>query len=249
MVRSLLRRWWLKLLSVITLLGLIVLIGGWFGYRALTGYSDSNEHIYRWLTQPQIRAQLKTTRQQCDDAPFILPSEGFIGLLWNDPDAPYNLLRPHTGIDIFGDGQEGTIPVYAVYDGYLTRLPDWFSTVIIAHDDPLHPGEKVWSYYTHLASGDASTSFIVDDFPAGTSGKWVEQGTLLGYQGKYNGGKFPIALHVHLSIVKSDGNGNFTNEADLSNTLDPSPYFGLMLNQRGFPTRPIRCAYNTSSNS
>lgn len=204
--------------------------------------SDSNDTIYRWFNQPASRPELIThNAAPCPGAPFLLPSSGFIGLLWADPAAPYNILRRHTGIDIFGDGAPGEVPVVAVYDGYLTRLDDWVSTVIIRHDDPLNPGQTIWTYYTHMANRDGTVSYIADDFPPGAQDVFVKQGTLLGYQGEYNGRGVPIGLHVHLSIVETGDDGTFKNEAVLSNTLDPSPYFGLPLRFYDRPARPVRC--------
>jgi peptidoglycan LD-endopeptidase LytH len=206
--------------------------------------SESNTYIGQWLTDASSRPSLKTDQGDlCDDAPFILPSAGFIGLLWRDSASPYSSAKRHTGIDIFGDGAVGTVPVYAVYDGYLTRQEDWKSTVIIRHDDPLQPGRTIWTYYTHMANRAGTVDFIENDFPKGTYGKFVKQGTLLGYQGEYAGtvpGSW-IAMHVHLSIVR-DGPEGFLNEASLSNTIDPSPYFDLTLNIDQQPDRPIRCA-------
>jgi len=74
-------------------------------------------------------------------------------------------------------------------------------------------------------------SFISDQFPPSTSEAYVEAGTLLGYQGDYSGDPGnPVGVHLHISIVKDDGFGNFLNELDINNTYDPSPYFGLPLN-------------------
>lgn len=232
---------WVKALLLIGLC-----MGGAAGaYGLLWLYSEmqssSNHFIREWLTKPDDRAELHTSRRPCGDAPFLLPSEGLVGLLWRDPAAPYNVLRRHSGIDIFGDGEDGTVPVFAVYDGLLTRLPDWLSSVIIQHQDPLNPGQYIWTYYTHMASRDGETSYISAEFPPGTAAKPVQQGTLLGYQGSYSGAGVAVAMHVHLSIVKSDENGSFLNEAVLENTLDPSPYFGLPLNIDSQPSFPIRC--------
>lgn len=226
--------------------GLMVIGALGVGFLGLMFYSNtrsnSNAVIHRWFDDPASRPELTTPRQACPGAPFILPSSGLVGLLWGDPAAPYNVFNRHTGLDIFGDGEPGTVPVYAVYDGYLTRQADWISTVIIAHDDPLNPGRRIWSYYTHMASKDGSQSFIVDAFPPGTDGVFVKQGTLLGYQGEYAGNvPYGIGMHVHMSLVKSEADGSFKNEAVFSNTLDPSPYFGMQLDSRELPTRPIRC--------
>jgi murein DD-endopeptidase MepM/ murein hydrolase activator NlpD len=55
--------------------------------------------------------------------------------------------------------------------------------------------------------------------------------TSTGYMGNYSGTPGnPTGVHLHLSIVKDDGNGNYTNETEINNTLDPSPYLGLNLN-------------------
>ncbi len=204
--------------------------------------SNSPAYIQRWFTDQNSHKTLSTIQNEpCPNAPFLLPSQGLIGLLWNDPAGPYNIFRRHSGIDIFGDGDSGTVPVYAAYDGYLTRKPNWVSAVIIQHDDPLHQGRKIWTYYAHMASKDGK-SYIVEDFPMGTQGVFVQQGTLLGYQGEYNGNSLrPIGMHLHFSIVKSEADGSFKNETIVGNTLDPSPYFGMPLNIAQKPSRPIGC--------
>jgi hypothetical protein len=211
-------------------------------WRGQDGDDSSNTLIWEFLTDPTSRAGLITAGgQTCGTAPFILPSTGYIGLLWGDPAAPYTSARRHTGIDIFGDGVAGTIPIYAVYEGWLYRRADWKSTVAIRHEDPLQAGRTIWTYYTHMATRDGTQDFIAADFPRGTSAKFVAQGTFLGYQGEYAGTGTPIALHVHMSIVRSDDNDWFLNELVQANTLDPSPYFGLPLNHAAQPPRPIRC--------
>ena len=61
----------------------------------------------------------------------------------------------HQGIDIFAGTDVGITPVYAAYDGYLTRQSDWKSTVIIRiPSDPLEPGRQIWTYYTHMADAE-----------------------------------------------------------------------------------------------
>ena len=235
-----LRRLFIGMSLLVVLLGLAgVLVYRW--YRG-GGESESNTIIYNWLVNPASREDsVNIALTQCHDAPFILPSSGLIGLLWADPAAPYTPIRRHTGIDIFGDGAPNTVPIYAVYDGYLTRLDDWRSTVIIRHDDPLQAGRTIWTYYTHMANRNGDISFIADTFPAGTTDVFVEQGTLLGYQGEFAGNAPPVAMHLHFSIVTSDVDGRFLNEALLGNTLDPSPYFGMNLNVDRDTIRPIPC--------
>jgi murein DD-endopeptidase MepM/ murein hydrolase activator NlpD len=235
--------WWGKGIVGVATVGLT--LGG--GYIALAVYSqtqsNSVSYIRRWFDDPSSRADLITpyTGQTCGNAPFMLPTGGFIGLLWNDPGGPYNILRRHSGLDIFGDGRSGEIPVHAAYDGFLTRLDNWVSAVIIRHDDPLQAGRTIWTYYTHMASRDGE-SYIADRFPQGVADVPVKQGELIGYQGEYNGDSLrTVGLHLHFSIVLSDSDGSFKNESDAGNTLDPSPYLGLTVNIEDEPDRPIRC--------
>jgi hypothetical protein len=175
---------------------------------------------------------------QCQAVPFISPTTGWIGILYGDS---ILATRQHSGLDIFGPEGNGVTPVYAVYDGYLTRLPEWTSAVIIRHpQDPLVPDRQIWTYYTHMA-GENGNSYIVDQIPPGTFELPVKQGTLLGYQGDYNGGSLRrIATHLHFSLVLDDGNGQFLNETNIANTIDPSPYLGMRLNA-GCADRPPVC--------
>jgi murein DD-endopeptidase MepM/ murein hydrolase activator NlpD len=166
--------------------------------------------------------------QACADAPWVLPTSGILGVLWGDTRVPpYGPGHPHTGLDIFGQGAEEIVPVYAVADGHLTRLRGWKSAVIIRHEDPLRPGETVWTYYSHMASAGGA-SYIVDEFPAGTSGVPVQAGQLIGYQGVWSGHPLkPGWMHLHFSVVRSAPDGSFLNEMVPGNTLDPSPYLGI----------------------
>lgn len=177
-------------------------------------------------------------QQQCPDAPFILPTEGWIGVMHGD-----SILgtRQHSGLDIFTLQGNGVTPVYAAYDGFLTRLDNWTSAVIIRHpDDPLQSGRQIWTYYTHMADV-AGNTYILPEIPPGTRELPVKQGTLLGYQGDYNGNSpRQISTHLHFSIVKDNGQGQFLNETDLANTLDPSPYLGMRLNSQ-CADRPPTC--------
>jgi peptidoglycan LD-endopeptidase LytH len=171
-----------------------------------------------------------TAGERCGEAPFVYPSSGFIGFLWDDSFRPGHR---HQGIDIFGGDEVNQTPVVAAYSGYLTRLPEWKSTVIIRiPEDPLNPGRQIWSYYTHMADKDGN-AFIVDDFPSGTYEKYVEAGDILGYQGNYSGDPLkPTGVHLHFSIVMDDGQGRYKNELEIENTVDPSPYLGLQLNAK-----------------
>lgn len=182
-----------------------------------------------WIRNPASRPDWKLSAgSQCGSAPFIFPTDGFIGFLWGDSFRPGHT---HQGIDIFAGTDVGITRVISAYPGYLTRLPDWKSTVIVrVPSDPLNPGTQIWLYYTHMAD-QLGNSYISEEFPAGTFEQPVEAGTFLGYQGDYSGDpNNPTGIHLHFSIVGDDGNGQFKNELEIENTLDPSPYLGLPLN-------------------
>lgn len=232
------RKRWLRI-------GMIALVGAATAYAGFTLYSwtrsNSTPVIARWFTSPEARPPLVTARTEpCPGAPFLLPSAGLIGLLYADPAGPYNVVNRHTGVDIFADGQPGEVPVVAAYDGYLTRLPNWRSSVIIRHNDPLQPGRTIWTYYTHMADVTGARSFVHPAYPPGTLEIPVEQGQVIGYQGDF-GGNRRVGLHLHFSIVHSAADGSFLNETVLRNTLDPSPYLGMTVRASATPPRPIGC--------
>ncbi|NOY97731.1 MAG: M23 family metallopeptidase [Chloroflexi bacterium] len=205
--------------------------GGYLVYRAMQPRTSRTISVLKWLRNPQAHADwAMQAGTRCNEAPFIFPTDGFVGYLWDDSFRPGHR---HQGIDIFGGNAPGETPVVAAYGGYLTRLPEWKSSVIVRiPDDPLRPGRQIWLYYTHMADQNGA-SYIAPEFPPGTYNTSVAAGTLLGYQGNYSGDPFnPVGVHLHFSIVLDDGNGSFRNELEIHNTLDPSPYLGLPLNAR-----------------
>ncbi|MBN1535661.1 MAG: hypothetical protein JW908_02930 [Anaerolineales bacterium] len=208
-----------------------VLVSGYFLYRKFATDSRRSVRVLAWLRNPEAHTDWAVrVGQRCGDAPFILPTDGFVGYLWDDS---FRVNHRHQGIDIFGGKAPGITEVRTAYAGYLTRLPDWKSSLIIRiPQDPLYPAQQIWTYYTHLADSNGN-SFIISDFPPGSSEIYVEAGTLLGYQGNYSGAPGnPTGVHLHFSIVLDDPSnpGHFLNELEIKNTLDPSPYFGLPLN-------------------
>jgi murein DD-endopeptidase MepM/ murein hydrolase activator NlpD len=191
--------------------------------------SARTAQVFDWFRDPSSRPELMMTAgTRCGDAPFIFPTDGLIGFIWDDSFRPGHR---HTGIDIFAGTEVGVTPIVAAYSGYLTRQSDWKSTVIIrVPNDPLEPGRQIWVYYTHMADAQGNP-LISSEFPAGTAEVYVEAGTFLGYQGNYSGDPSnPVGVHLHISVVKDNGLGNFKNELEIKNTYDPSSYFGLPLN-------------------
>jgi murein DD-endopeptidase MepM/ murein hydrolase activator NlpD len=187
--------------------------------------------VVEWIRNPEAHPDWAVAEKaRCGEAPFIQPTSGYIGFLWGDSFRPGH---HHQGIDTFGGEPAGMTPVVAAYDGYLTRQPDWKSSVIIRiPQDPLMPSRQIWTYYTHLADREGK-SFISSRFPPGSSEIFVPAGTLLGYQGDYSGNPGnPVGVHLHFSIVRDDGNGHYLNELEKDNTLDPSPYFNINLNAK-----------------
>ena len=227
------------------ILVLIILAGtlagaGIYVFRSLRTSASRSLNVREWLrnssAHPEWAMQAGTL---CGDAPFLFPTNVMVGFLWDDSFRPGHR---HQGIDIFAGTGVDVTPVIAAYPGYLTRLPEWKSSVIVrVPDDPLHPGQQIWVYYTHLAD-QAGNSFISPEFPAGTSEKYIEAGTLLGRQGNFSGDpNNPVGVHLHFSIVKDDGWGSFLNELEIRNTFDPSPYLGLELNAKLFDGGIITC--------
>ncbi len=195
--------------------------------------------IGEWFAAQQVHADWQIAgNQRCGDAPMLMPTTGFIGVGWRDGAPP---VYQHTGFDIFSpDSADNITPIYAAYDGYLTREAHWRSAVIIRHpNDPvlteLTGGEQIWTYYTHMAAKDGEESFISVEFPRGTREKFVEAGTLLGYQGSWSGDpNRNMGRHLHFSITRSKADGSYTNETQIENTLDPTPFLGLTMTEDGF---------------
>ena len=221
------KRWliWALVILIGVISGLFIL------YKVFFSSTDRTRKVIAFIRKPETHENLVLPAlSRCGDAPFVLPTRGMIGFIWGDSFRPGHR---HQGLDIFSGTDVGQTPVFAAYDGYLSRSADWKSTVIIRiPSDPLNPDRQIWTYYTHMADPEGQ-SLIASDFPAGTSEVFVSAGTLLGYQGNYSGTEGnPTGIHLHFSIIKDNGEGQYLNELEISNTLDPSPYFGMALNAR-----------------
>jgi hypothetical protein len=214
---------------------------GFYIYRTMRPTTGRSSRVIEWIRHPEDHPDWSVQRGTlcAPDAPFVMPTDGLVGYLWDDS---FKVGHRHTGLDIFGGTDVGLTPVVAAYPGYLTRDPAWKSAVILrVPSDPLEPSRQIWLYYTHMADPNGN-SFISSDFPAGTSEKYIEAGTFLGYQGNYTGDAAnPSGVHLHFSIVLSDDEGKFKNELKIQNTLDPSPYFGIPLNGKTAPDGVVLC--------
>ncbi|MGB0387542.1 MAG: M23 family metallopeptidase [Ardenticatenaceae bacterium] len=225
------------LLSVV-LLGLVMALAFWY-IRPLRMKRISG--IREWFRDPTAHQAWQVhIGERCGEAPMIIPTTGYIGVGWGDGFSPF---YQHTGYDIFSpDGADNVTPIVAAYDGYLTREANWRSAVIIRHPDfptpvdgvDLVDGEQIWTYYTHMASTDGETSYVAAEFPQGTREKFVEAGTILGYQGTWSGNPTsPTGLHLHFSVVTSTPDGAYANETTIRNTYDPALFLGLEADEDG----------------
>jgi murein DD-endopeptidase MepM/ murein hydrolase activator NlpD len=225
------------LLSIIA----VILVAAWWLAPTVVTWAARLPRLRAFFDDPAAHAEWTLTAgQRCGDAPFMWPTTGYLGFGYGDS---WSLGHRHTGFDIFGPAGLNETPVYAAYPGHLTRKPDWKSTVIIRiPHDPLDPARQIWTYYTHMA-GPNGDSYIAPEFPPGTEEVFVEAGTLLGYQGNFSGeAGNPVGIHLHFSIVKDDGAGQFRNESRLENTLDPSPYLGVRAGVFDDWSQPVMCA-------
>lgn len=217
------------------LVGLVIFM---FNYSQAAPTAQRGQTVWAYLSNPASNQEyVIQAGSRCGQAPFLFPTSGMVGYLWDDSFRPGHR---HQGIDIFAGTEVGITPVISAYPGYLTRLPEWKSSVIVrVPSDPLNPGRQIWLYYTHMADS-AGNSFVSLDFPPGMEEQYVEAGTLLGYQGNYSGDpNNPVGVHLHFSVARDDGSGRWLNELDIRNTYDPSPYLGLQLNGNNTDQIPV----------
>lgn len=232
-----------KTLILVIVMGVVVGLGIYL-YQMFQAAGERRQFVRAFLGDSLADSQyVIQAGTRCGNAPFLFPTTGMVGFLWDDS---FRFGHRHQGIDIFAGTAIDVTPVVAAYPGFLTRLPEWRSAVIVrVPSDPLEPGRQIWVYYTHMAD-PSGNSFISSDFPPGTYEKPVEAGTFLGYQGDYSGDpNNPVGVHLHVSIVK-DKDGQFMNELDINNTYDPSPYFGLALNAKTNPGQIPVCTSGTN---
>ncbi|MFP4393962.1 MAG: ArnT family glycosyltransferase [Anaerolineales bacterium] len=186
----------------------------------------ANTHVHR----PRVETRAGEPRapvDRCPGAPWRLPSDGALGVRWDG-----------ATLRIYGRGNVGTAPVVAVADGHLFRPAGagWEGAVAILHDDPLHPGTRVWSIYGDLRSADGA-DLVAAAFPPGSAGIPVQRGDLLGYQGQWQEDAPAAAwMHVRFAVLPA---GALTETLDpeeitppplaSAQALSPAPYLGLQL--------------------
>ncbi|MEA3307980.1 MAG: glycosyltransferase family 39 protein [Chloroflexota bacterium] len=170
---------------------------------------------------------------RCPSAPWRLPTRSDRGMWWFS-----------RGLGFMATGEPGTVPVYAVAEGWLTRRSYWNDTVAIQHIDPLHPGEKIWTVYQGMSDRQDEESFISSSFPPGSVDVPVEAGELLGYQGRWQAQNIWAYLFFVITPAREDGSFpaalvDLANETDTplpreledQGWLDPAPYLKLLHSQ------------------
>jgi hypothetical protein len=181
-----------------------------------------------------FQREASTSLAICPGAVWQLPSDNTLGVQWRN-----------NGLDFLGQGNEGKVPVYAVADGLLTRPTDWVDAVAILHEDPLHPTEKIWSYYSGMAAASGIDSYVAQDFPLGATRIPVKAGQLLGYQGTWSGKPFwPRWMHMHFAVVRVESQDDFPSGLTLEDMLDPAPYLNVELKPETDTenSQPLKCS-------
>lgn len=187
----------------------------------------ADTHVYR----PRVDTRDSTPRapvERCPGAPWRLPGDSTLGVRWDG-----------ATLTFYGRGPAGVAPVVAVADGRLFRPAGtaWKGVVAILHDDPLHPGARVWSIYDHLRSADGEHVLVSDAFPPGSAGLPVQRGDLLGYQGQWQADA-PGAAWMHVRFAVLPANAPTATMAleeivppplDATQPLSPAPYLGVQL--------------------
>jgi hypothetical protein len=176
--------------------------------------------------------------EACAGAPWRLPASAERGL---DP----GLEPMEDGLVFLGGGIEGVLPVVAVADGLLTRQEEWAGVVVIEHDDPLHPGEKVWTAYTDMSSSNWTSQYIAPEFPPGSQGVPVTAGQVIGYQGGAGRRQnWPTWVHMRFFVLRGTTPGQPPEDVTPDLLLDPAPYLGLApeITAPGAKLQPLRCA-------
>src|SRR5215213_7117006 len=158
-------------ITLLIILGVAIVTAGITAYYMYRPNVPRLNKFRQWMRNPAAHPDWKLAAgSQCGTAPFLFPTNGFAGFLWGDS---FGLRDTHQGIDIIAGTDVGITPAIAAYPGYLTRLPEWKSAVIVrVPEDPLQPGRQIWLYYTHMAD-QFGNSYIGEELPAGTSGKSI----------------------------------------------------------------------------
>ena len=135
---------------------------------------------------------------ECPETPFSLPTQANMGIYWKD-----NQLL------MLGDGRSGEIPVFAVADGLLYQFPEWNAAVAIQHEDPINPGQTLWSFYGDMAPAFDQTNPYIETQWQKADGLPIKQGELIGYQGRWLGTSQQTWVHLRFALLPTAEGGVF----------------------------------------
>lgn len=181
--------------------------------------------------QPRTR-QIAVTPKECPHGVWPLPSLATMGFRYLEG-----------VLVLYGAGAEGQVPVASPADGEVYRLDDFpVGSLIIVHDDPLNPGERVITLFEDLRSFRGDDVFIMDQFPTGTKGVSVNKGEVIGYQAMWSGSEYRQDwLHVNIGVAEYDPglleNYNLLRE----NLIHPADYFGIIIDPTSTKIGPLTC--------
>jgi len=194
-------------------------------YRLIAQLENTN--VY----QPKTIKRMDTTTT-CPKGIWPLPTSAYLGFKYQEG-----------MLTLYGAGAEGRVPITAPADGKVYR-PAVFQdgSLLIVHEDPLNPGEKVITLYTDMRSYRGQETLIIDDFPVGADGIPVEAGDIIGYQSMWSGTIMQQNwLHVNFGIAGYQE--QFLTDYDLliENLISPVNYFGILIDFEVDKLRPIEC--------
>ncbi len=151
------------------------------------------------LFQPKdAEAMAYPENLSCPDAPFRLPTQANMGMLWKD-----------SQVLMLGDGRTGEIPVHAVADGLLYQFPEWDSAVAIQHQDPRNPERHIWSFYGDMAPAFDSANPYIEPHWINANGLPIKQGELIGYQGRWLDPSQQTWVHLRFTLLPGTEQGAF----------------------------------------
>ncbi|MBN2047533.1 MAG: glycosyltransferase family 39 protein [Anaerolineaceae bacterium] len=165
-------------------------------YTAVDEYEESVVFKPNDSNEGRLNAELSCGAA----AGWQAPTRGEFGAVWNT-----------NQLFIYGHGDIGAIPVYAVADGLLYRFDEWQGAVAIQHEDPLQLGKMVWSFYGDMLNVYSGDELVAADFPRGVQAVPVRKGDLIGYQGNSYMGALEQP-HLHFALVPADEDGGFPDD-------------------------------------
>ena len=104
------------LIAFFSFLFVVLVVLVYFFLIKQPGSTQRSSRVMEWIRYPEKNPDWAIQAgDRCENAPFSMPTSGYIGFLWDDSFRPGH---HHTGLDIFGGSDVGITPIYAAYDGY-----------------------------------------------------------------------------------------------------------------------------------